>query len=86
MNRIASIHRMDLRSFVEKYGQTGAAKKLGVTQGAVWQWLNGQRITAERAVDIEAKSGGEITRHELLPDIFGPIPTPAPAAAPQEAA
>lgn len=73
---------MDLQQFVDEHGQTRAAAILGVTQGAVWQWLNGlQRINADRALLIEEKSGGVITRYELLPDIFGPAPR-----APQEAA
>lgn len=65
---------MDLESFVAEHGQTGAAEIIGVSQGAVWQWINGkQRITAERAIEIEEKTGGAVTRSELRPDIFGPV-------------
>jgi DNA-binding transcriptional regulator YdaS (Cro superfamily) len=51
--------------------QTGLARELGVTQGLVWQWLNGRtRITAENALLIEEKTGGVVTKEELRPDIF----------------
>ncbi len=67
---------MDLNAFVAEHGQTGAAEILGVSQGLVWQWLNGKtRVTAERAIDIEEKSGGVVTRYELRPEIFGPRPS-----------
>lgn len=66
---------MNLRSFVDQHGQTGAARLLGVSQGLVWQWLNGkQRVTAERAIEIEEKTGGAVTKHELRPDLFGTLP------------
>lgn len=66
---------MNLASFAKIHGQTGAARILGVSQGLVWQWLNGEtKVTAERAIDIEGKTAGAITRHDLRPDIFGPAP------------
>lgn len=67
---------MDLSAFVEKHGgQTEVAKLLGVSQGLVWQWLCGRtRVTAERAIEIEKKTGDQVTRHDLRPDIFGPAP------------
>jgi DNA-binding transcriptional regulator YdaS (Cro superfamily) len=49
----------------------------GVTQGMVWQWLKwlddptaGTRITAERAVEIEVATGGQVSRSDLRPDIY----------------
>ncbi len=66
---------MELKDYVAEYGQTGAATRLGVSQGLVWQWLNGKtRIPAERAIDIETKTSGAITRYDLRPDIFGVAP------------
>jgi len=51
--------------------QTAFAAELHVSQGLVWQWLNGKTpITAERARQIEAVTGGLVRRHELRPDIF----------------
>lgn len=85
---------MDIRQYLSADGapsQDQFAKLLGVTQGLVWQWLNGRtRITAERCIAIERATGGQVTRYELRPDIYGPapgidppLPTPAPS---QEAA
>lgn len=65
---------MDLKTYVkENGGQTDFARKLGVTQGLVWQWLNGEtRVTAERAIEIDKFTGGLVDRATLRPDIFGP--------------
>jgi DNA-binding transcriptional regulator YdaS (Cro superfamily) len=41
------------------------------TQGLVSQWERGDVvITAERAVEIERATGGQITRSELRPDLW----------------
>lgn len=72
-NSIASIRVMNLQTYLEKHGlsQEQFAKQIGVTQGAVWQWLNGEtRITAERAVEIERATKSEVSRHDLRPDLF----------------
>lgn len=78
---------MNLRAYLEKNGgQTAFAKKLKVSQGLVWQWLNGEtRITAERAVQIEAVTDGLITRNELRPDLYAPE-TPMPKRRPKAGA
>lgn len=47
------------------------AKMLGVTESAVSQW---KRVPYQRAVEIEEKTGGKVTRHDLRPDVFGPNP------------
>lgn len=64
---------MDIPAYLKKHelSQEQFATFLGVSQGLVWQWIAGKtRITAERAKEIERKTGGEITRHDLRPDIF----------------
>jgi len=64
---------MNLQIYLEKnaLSQEQFAKKVGVTQGAVWQWLSGEtRITAERAVQIEQITDGQVSRHDLRPDLF----------------
>ena len=64
---------MDIKAYLKEHSmsQEEFATKLGVTQGLVWQWLEGRtRITAERAVEIEAATGGKVTRHELRPDLY----------------
>jgi|GEM_PF-710553 len=51
--------------------QASFAKELGVSQGLVWQWLNGRtKITPERAKQIELITQGAVTRHDILPDLF----------------
>lgn len=63
---------MTLTDFLKKTTQQALASQLGVTQGLVSQWVRGEtQITAERALEIEAATGGQVTRQELRPDIFG---------------
>lgn len=77
-NRNASISPMRFATYVKNHGQSEFARRLGVSQGLVWQWVNGRtRITAERAVQIESVTAGEITRHDLRPDLYPPQPEAA---------
>jgi DNA-binding transcriptional regulator YdaS (Cro superfamily) len=47
------------------------------TQGLVSQWEKGTTaIKAERAVQIDLATGGDVSRFELLPSVFGPKPVP----------
>ncbi|MEX3628444.1 MAG: YdaS family helix-turn-helix protein [Burkholderia sp.] len=63
---------MDLKTYLQQTTQTDLAHRLGVTQGLVHQWVTGKtRITAERAVEIEKATGGQVTRQKLRPEIFG---------------
>lgn len=65
---------MDIKAYLGKHqlSQEQFAKQIGVSQGLVWQWIEGRtRITAERAVEIEDKTDGEITRQALRPDLYG---------------
>jgi len=51
--------------------QTELARRVGVTQGMVWQWMNGhRRIAAEKVLAIEEATGGKVTRHEMRPDLY----------------
>ena len=75
---------MELADYLssKQISQDDFAKRLGVTQGLVSQWLTARtRITAERALEIEKATGGAVTRHELRDDIFGALPKKARAAA-----
>ena len=63
---------MDLANYLKTTTQSDLAKKLGVSQGLVHQWLSGKtRITAERCIEIEEVTGGLVNRQELRPDLFG---------------
>ncbi len=76
---------MDLKTYLETATQTELARRLGVTQGLVHQWVTGKtRITAERCRDIERVTEGKVTRGELRPDIFGDDDQRDPAAPPAQ--
>lgn len=72
---------MNLIDYLKTTTQEAFAKEVGVTQGMVHQWASGKSpITPERAADIERVTGGQVTRIELRPDVFGPIqPSAQPA-------
>lgn len=49
--------------------QSALARSLGVTQPAVWHWLNQSgRLPAEYVLKAERLYG--VSRHELRPDIY----------------
>ena len=65
---------MDIPSYLKKsdltYAEFGA--RIGVSGGMVGHWVACRhRITAERAIQIEAATDGAVTRAELRPDLFG---------------
>lgn len=52
-------------------GQTQLARLLDVKQANVWHWLNkADRVPGEYVLAIEAATGGQVTRHELRPDLY----------------
>ena len=63
---------MNLEEFVKKHKtQSNAAKQLGVSQAMISSWLtNRYEITANTALFLEDRSNGEISRFDLLPDVF----------------
>jgi len=46
------------------------ARLLGITPSAISQWMKKQRVPLRRAVQIEALTGGQVTKEELRPDVF----------------
>lgn len=52
---------------------TDLAKALGLSSMAITQWKR-RGVPAERCPEIEAATGGAVTRLDLRPDIFGPLP------------
>lgn len=64
---------MKLSEYLSKrdVSQAELARRLEVTPGLVWQWLNGhRRIGAEQVLKIEAATEGEVSRHELRSDLY----------------
>jgi DNA-binding transcriptional regulator YdaS (Cro superfamily) len=53
--------------------QVALAKAVGKTQKHVWNWMNrDKRVPAEYVLDIEKATNGQVSRHELRPDIYPP--------------
>lgn len=69
-----------LLQLVEKAGsQSELARNLGVSQTAVWKWLqSSKRIPAEYVLTAEQLYG--VSRHDLRPDIYPRDCPPAPDA------
>lgn len=55
--------------------QQRLADLLGVRPPSIVEWRNRDRVPAERCLAIEEAVGGEVTRYELRPDVFGPAPS-----------
>jgi DNA-binding transcriptional regulator YdaS (Cro superfamily) len=53
-----------------KFAELLTAKGSPATQGLVSQWEQGATIPAERCVEIEAATDGEIKRSDLRPDLW----------------
>jgi TorA maturation chaperone TorD/DNA-binding transcriptional regulator YdaS (Cro superfamily) len=52
-------------------GQTQLARLLDVKQANVWHWLNkAGRVPGEYVLAIETATGGQVTRHQLRPDLY----------------
>lgn len=58
---------MKLVDYLAKHQITQAAlaSHLGVSQGRVWQWLNGEQVTPKYCPEIEVWSNREVTCEEL---------------------
>lgn len=56
------MNETNLYAYVEKHGQTATAKKLGLTQGSIWQMLKGGRD-----IIITENPDGTISAYEKKP-------------------
>ena len=53
-------------------GQSALARRIQVKQQTVHYWLSvGKKASADYARKIEEAVGGQVTRYELRPDVFG---------------
>lgn len=60
---------------VDQVGRQKLADALGVSPSMISQWVTGHRpIAARHVLPIEAATGGQVTRYELAPEVFGPPP------------
>jgi DNA-binding transcriptional regulator YdaS (Cro superfamily) len=70
-----------LITFIDSYGGSTLAARLGVSKSTVSSWRHGRfRVPAERCREIERVAGGAVTVHDMRPDVFGPAPTERSAA------
>jgi len=58
---------MKLADYLTKHkiSQASLAAHLKVSQGRVWQWLNGEKVTPKYCPEIEVWSNREVTCEEL---------------------
>lgn len=56
-------------------GVSKLADAIGLKPNVVSNWRLRKQVPAERCVAIEDATGGQVTRHDLRPDVFGPAPT-----------
>jgi DNA-binding transcriptional regulator YdaS (Cro superfamily) len=55
----------------ENISQIEFGRRVGVSQGMVWQWLRGvRRVSAEKVLAIEEATEGKVSRHDIRPDIY----------------
>lgn len=58
-------------------GQSSLARKVGVTQGAVWKWVRGiKKVSPVHAVAVSNAVNGAVKPHELRPDLPTLFPHP----------
>lgn len=53
--------------------QAKLAEAIGCSQQQISYLLKAKSITAEMAKAIDDSTGGQVSRHMLRPDIFGPV-------------
>lgn len=64
-----------LKDYLKTRTQQEFADTLGVSRQMVSHWVKGtNRITAERAIQIEAATEGKILASDLRPDLWSTIP------------
>ena len=75
-----------LCELIERAGsQSELARKLGISQTAVWKWTqSSKRLPAEHVLKAEKLYG--VSRHDLRPDIYPRNLRPAPVTRPRRLA
>lgn len=59
-----------LQRAVKLVGVTRLAERCGVKPPTIYGWYRVGRAPAERVLAIEAATAGEVSRHQLRPDIY----------------
>ena len=67
-----------IRQAVQLFGtEARLAEATGYTQPAINRAKHSGRVSAEMAARIDAATGGQVSRFELRPDVFGIPPRPS---------
>jgi len=68
-----SIQALDLA--IQKFAtQSAFAERIGVRCASVSGWRKRRKVPSSRCLQIEEATGGQVTRYQLRPDVFGPGP------------
>ena len=54
--------------------QQALADALNIKSPSISGWRQAGRVPVERCAEIETATGGRVTRYDLRPDVFGPLP------------
>jgi len=63
------IYALRLLSSKYEYNRANIAEALGVNVGTVNQWFARGRISAQKAIEVESITGGEINKKFMRPDV-----------------
>lgn len=55
--------------------QQALADALTIKSPSISGWRQSGRVPAERCAAIEQLTNGQVTRNDLRPDVFGPLPS-----------
>jgi DNA-binding transcriptional regulator YdaS (Cro superfamily) len=69
-HRVPSPHAAFERALVEVGGAAEMARRLKRAPSAIQKWARLGRIPAERVLEIERATSGQVTRYELRPDLY----------------
>jgi DNA-binding transcriptional regulator YdaS (Cro superfamily) len=50
--------------------QEALAKALGIRSPSISEWRKREQVPAERCRDVEKVTRGQVTRHDLRPDLY----------------
>lgn len=72
---MSNFRNLVARAIQIKGSQQKLADAAGCSQQQIAYLMNEAKgISAEMALKVEKATGGEVTRHDLRPDIYGPAP------------
>lgn len=64
---------LSLKKAIESLGgQVATSKKVGISQAAIWKWLNTAKegVSPEYAIALSQATDWQVTPHQLRPDLY----------------